>query len=69
MKFVAKKWFGRNYYADVTVQIPADDYGKSRGLCGIIDKNKRNDMTAKNGKVFHRSCGRQACPEFTESWK
>ena len=68
MKFVAKHWFGRNYYADVTVQVPPDDYGKTVGLCGIFDKKKENDMTSKSGKAYG-NCGRHACKQFTESWK
>ena len=68
VKYVAKHWFGTNYYADITVEIPPDDFGKTVGLCGIFDKNKNNDMSSKTGRVWG-NCGGQACSQFTESWK
>ena len=62
MKFQAN-WWGANVY----VQLPPDDYGKTKGLCGIWNGDRTDDLTSKDGQVFQ---GRGiANVGFTESWR
>ncbi|XP_066919363.1 von Willebrand factor D and EGF domain-containing protein-like [Clytia hemisphaerica] len=62
VKFQANSW-GANVY----VQLPPDDYGKTKGLCGIWNGDRSDDLTSKDGREFQ---GRGiANVGFTESWR
>ncbi|XP_065651908.1 von Willebrand factor D and EGF domain-containing protein-like [Hydra vulgaris] len=50
-------------YADIQVQASSDDFQNTLGLCGVFDKDRNNDMTAKDGKIYSNQ------NQFTESWK
>ncbi|XP_065651911.1 von Willebrand factor D and EGF domain-containing protein-like isoform X2 [Hydra vulgaris] len=63
VKFDTYFWYGNIYYANIEIQASSDDYKNILGLCGNFDKNRDNDMTAKDGKVYSNQ------NQFTESWK
>lgn len=69
VKVEAHRWGRRLHYANIIVQLPSDDYGKTQGLCGTWDGNKGNDLMSKTGQIFGTGRGRVAETGFTESWK
>uniref|UniRef100_A0A7M5WQE5 VWFD domain-containing protein n=1 Tax=Clytia hemisphaerica TaxID=252671 RepID=A0A7M5WQE5_9CNID len=69
VRFEAKKWFGRWHYANIVIQVPSDDFEKTKGLCGTWDRIKNNDLTAKDGNIYGLKSRRIGDPRFTESWK
>ena len=68
VRIEAHRW-GRRHYANIVVQLPSDDYGKTKGLCGTWDNNKSNDLKSKTGQIYGTRKGRIGEEEFTESWK
>lgn len=58
-------------FANFIVQVPSDEFGSTRGLCGTFDNNYYNEMLSKENYHydyyhFHGNIGPWA---FTESWK
>ncbi|XP_053404327.1 uncharacterized protein LOC123554181 isoform X2 [Mercenaria mercenaria] len=54
---------------DVTVAAPKDDFGATRGLCGIYDGNRDNDLTHPDGRVDVFPLNGAHPKTFAESWR
>lgn len=61
-------WSG-TYYAHIEVQVPSDDNNDTSGLCGTFGSTTKNEMKARNGKIFRITHNSVAPSEFSESWK
>ena len=69
VRFAARRWFGRWHLADINVQVPSDDFEKTKGLCGTWDKDRTNDLEAKDGTIYGLGRRRIADTKFSESWR
>ena len=49
--------------------MPSDDFKNTVGLCGTLDKNKKNDMVTKSGTVLKSKYNMVAPKLFSDEWK
>ncbi|XP_070536990.1 von Willebrand factor D and EGF domain-containing protein-like [Ptychodera flava] len=55
------------YRLNIFLDIPSDDFNRSRGLCGTFDGHVTNDFTDRDGRVL-QYVGRRP-DSFSESWR
>ncbi|ESO81961.1 hypothetical protein LOTGIDRAFT_170497 [Lottia gigantea] len=53
-------------FINIWLKASAVDYGQSQGLCGIYNRNKKDDLTDSSGKLI--TSGRYL-KQFCESWR
>ena len=54
---------------DLSVTIPSQYFGCTRGLCGSYDNDASNDLMDRNGKIWSNGAGSVGPTAFTESWR